>query len=109
MDLTKERIVKIANDSSDIYECLLNLYKEVLPVEWDKIDSLKPWGVQVNQSTSMFILAQMHRRFTTEDAWPVNSLILNKGFSSQHEDLKDWEVRITEDAFTLKTEKTNEQ
>jgi|BioPla2DNA2_1021312.scaffolds.fasta_scaffold41612_4 hypothetical protein len=105
-NLSEERILEIVGSSKDVYECLLNLYKEVLfPIQWEEIETMKPWGVQINRKTSEFILQEMHNEFTGHDGdpWIVNSLILNKGFSSQYDDLKDWEVRITDDCYTLKS------
>lgn len=103
--LSEKRILEIVGNSKDVYVCLLNLYKEVLPFDWEDIENLKPWGVQINEKTAQFILQEMHNEYTGHDGdpWIVNSLFLNKGFSCQHNDLKDWEVRITDDCFTLKT------
>jgi hypothetical protein len=101
--LSKEKITEIVDASDDMFEALVKLYQEAVQVEWEKIESLKPWGVQVGRTTGEFILSEFHRKFTKDgDGWPVNGLILNKGFSSDHPELKDWEVFLTNDCFTLK-------
>lgn len=104
-DLTKERITEIVENSSDMYEALLNLYKEAIsPVSWDDIVTINPWGIHTNQKTGEFILEEMHRKFTgsTGDPWPVNALILNKGFSASHDEVPDWRIEIADDCFTVK-------
>jgi hypothetical protein len=104
-DLTKERISEIVGSSKDAYECLLNLYKEAIyPVEWDNIETIKPWEIHLNKKTAEFILQEMHSEFTGHDGdpWIVNSLILNKGFSAAHEEVPDWKVEVTDDCFTVK-------
>lgn len=101
--LKKEKIDNIIDDSEDVYMALLDLYKEVLaPIQWDDIENLKPWEVQINRTTGEYILEKMHAKFTKDDAWTVNSLILNKGFSCNHEEVKDWRVKITKECYTLK-------
>lgn len=102
--LSKEKITEIIESTDDMSEALLKLYQEAIQVEWEKIESIKPWGVQVNQTTGEFILSEMHRKFTGKygDPWPVNGMMLNKGFSSGHPELEDWQVNLTNDCFTLK-------
>jgi hypothetical protein len=83
-ELTRETINNIVENADTMFDALLNLYKEAIaPIEWDDIETLNPAGVQTNRFTSEFILEEMHKKFTGEegDPWPVNSLILNKGFS----------------------------
>lgn len=102
-ELSKERITEIVSSSSDAYECLLNLYNEVLPVSWKDVKSIFPWKIQTNRKTAEFILEAMHSDFTGHDGdpWIVNSLILNKGFSASHEEVDDWKVRVEDDAYIL--------
>jgi hypothetical protein len=101
--LSKEKITEIVDASEDMYEALVRLYQEAIQVEWEKIESIKPWGVQVNRTTGKFIISEFHRKFTKDnDEWPVNGLLLNKGLSFDHPELKDWEVNLTNDCFTLK-------
>lgn len=104
--LSKERIAEIVDRSDNVHECLLKLFKEVLlPISWDDIENIRPWGIHINRTTSEFILQAMHEKFTGKDGdpWTVNGLILNKGFSGQHDDLNDWEVRIADYCYTLKS------
>jgi len=102
--MTKERIVEIINDSKDIYEALVALYEEAMyPVKWNDVSNVKPWGVQINKVTGMFILEEMHKKFTKDDSWPVNALMLNKGFSTDHPEIPDWKVKITKDCYQLIT------
>jgi len=101
--LSKEKITEIIDNSDDCYIAMLNLYKEVIsPVRWDNIKSLSPWEVHVNRNTGQFILDKMHEKFTEGDnAWIVNSLVLNKGFSSNHDEIPDWKVKLTNNCYTL--------
>ena len=101
--LSRERITDIIDNSEDCYMALLNLYKEVIsPIKWDDISSLSPWEVYINRTTGQFILEKMHEKFTEGDnAWTVNSLILNKGFSSNHDEVPDWKVKISKNCYTL--------
>ena len=108
--LSQETIKSIINNAESSPEALLNLYKEVLkPIDWDTIETVQPWGIHINENTSRFILQEMHRKFSepNKDRWYVNSLILNKGFSSQYHDLKDWEVRIAKDCVTFKSKEND--
>jgi len=104
--LSRETIRSIVTDAESAPEALLNLYKEVLkPIDWDTIENILPWKIQINGTTGLCILNDMHSKFSKElgkDPWEVTSLILNKGFSSQHSDVNDWEVRIMDDCITLK-------
>jgi len=101
--LPKDKISNIIDNSEDCYMALLNLYKLVIdPIKWEEIESLKPWEVYINRTTGQFILDKMHEKFTKEDnAWTVNSLILNKGFSSNHNEVPDWKVKISKNCYTL--------
>jgi len=104
-DLTKERIEEIVEKSDDMFMALLNLYKTVIdPINWDDVLTITPWGIHTNRKTSEYILEKMHEKFTgpTGDPWPVNSLILNKGFSAAHDEVPDWKVEIADDCFTVK-------
>jgi hypothetical protein len=106
-DLTKERIKEIVESSDDMFMALLNLYKEAIaPVEWEDVETITPWGIHTNRVTSESILEEMHKKFTgpTGDSWPVNALILNKGFSAAHDEVPDWKIEIAEDCFTVKKE-----
>ena len=106
-DLTKERIKEIVESSDDMFMALLNLYKEAIaPVEWEDVETITPWGIHTNRVTSECILEEMHKKFTgpTGDSWPVNALILNKGFSAAHDEVPDWKIEIAEDCFTVKKE-----
>jgi len=104
--LSQETIKSIVTNAEAAPIALLNLFKEVLkPIDWDTIERIQPWKIQINEKTGLCILHEMHRKFSTEigrDPWEVNSLILNKGFSSHHSDVADWEVRIMDDCITLK-------
>ena len=103
-ELSKERISEIVGASKDPFECLLNLYQEVLPVPWDDCEAIRPWEIHMNAKTAEFILEAMHADFTGHDGnpWIVNGLMLNKGFSAAHEEVGDWKVRVTDNAYTLK-------
>lgn len=102
--LTKERITEIVDNSEDIFKALLGLYEDVIsPVKWYDLENIKPTEVHINRVTSEFIVEEMHRKFSKEgDYWPVNGLILNKGFSCNHEEVPEWKVRITKDCYTVK-------
>jgi hypothetical protein len=95
--LTQERILKVIELAGTISECLRDLYKEILPVKWDDIKIIRVWP-QVNRKTGVFILDEMHKKW---DPITCNMLWLNKGFSSSHDELKDWEVAIPDDCYEL--------
>ena len=104
--LKEARIKEIVNNSTDIYNCLLNLYKEILPVSWDDIETLKPWGIRASREINECIIKLMHEKYSKDaDPWNVNGLILNKGFGT--DDIPAWKYRLTPDCYTLKAKQNN--
>ena len=95
--LKPERIDEIISESQSISGAIVNLYKEVIDVKWEDILTWNKWP-HVNYNTALFILDAMAKKW---DKLTVNMLWLNKGFSSFHDELNDWEVVIPDDAYEL--------
>ena len=99
--LKESRIKEIVSNSKDMHECLLMLYKEILPVKWEEIENLQPWGVRASREINECIITAMLDKFSKNgDCWNVNGLILNKGFGT--DDLPAWKYKLTPDCYTLK-------
>jgi hypothetical protein len=97
--LSKERITEIVNNSENAMYALIDLYKEVMaPVKWEEVISIEPSKFHTNRTTSAWIIEELQRK-TPENKEGIALLILNKGFSGGHDELKDWEVEVEKDAF----------
>jgi hypothetical protein len=105
--LSQETIKSIINNAESSPEALLNLYKEVLkPIDWDTIEKIQPWAIKVHEKTNLFILDEMHKKFSEglgQDRWYVNSIVLNKGFSSYNSGVNEWEATVSDDCVTFKS------
>lgn len=99
ISITKEQIIKCAEDSKYMGDYIVNLHKLVIPDPFEKIVSFNTWP-QINAGTSSFILEQAYKKW---DVYTVNCMWLNKGFSSFHNELKDWEVVIPNNCYELYT------
>lgn len=101
--LSKEKIIEIVERAENPAHCMMLLYEEVLsPIRWEDCEHIRPWEIHTNRTTSLFILNKMHKAFSKAgDEWPVNAVYLNKGFSSSHDEVGDFMVRITDNAYDL--------
>ena len=95
--LPKERIIEIVKNAGSISECIRDLYIEVIDDKWEDILKFHAFP-GVNQFTAIFILEEMQKRW---DPITVNMLWLNKGFSSNHTVLRDFQVDVPEDCYEL--------
>ena len=93
--LTSQKIDQIVEQSGDLAECLVNLYKTALP-NWDNIKIVKHYPI-VSEATAWYILDQMSKKYG--DGWAVKGLWLNKGFS--HDEVPDWTIIIPKNCYEL--------
>jgi hypothetical protein len=98
--LPLSKIAEIVSESDTISDCLTRLYLEVIPDKFEDIIKFNSFP-QVNEKTAITIMQEMHKKW---DRASVNMLWMNKGFSSSHEDLKDFQVRLPGNLYTLYTE-----
>ena len=91
--------IKIIQDNDNMASIVLALYKAVIDVDWDDIEVFNSYP-QCNKTTAEFILEKCHEKIN--DNWQVNSIWLNNGFSSNHNEVKDFIVQIPKDCFTMK-------
>ena len=96
--LTKLRIRELRNISESVSEFLVNLYSEVIPDKWDDIEYFNSYP-QCNKNTALIIMEEMHKKW---DPIQSNMLWLNKGFSSSHDTLSDYDIRIPDNCYVLK-------
>jgi len=96
--LSKEIIQKIVEKSTDVVDCLILLYSEVIkPTTFEEVEQFNDFP-KTNRETSQFILEQMEEKYEILD---VNMLWLNKGFG-EDETLKDFEVKLSKNCYQLK-------
>ena len=95
--LERSKIREIVAQSGCISECIVNLYTEVINTPWDDIESFNDWP-KCNNTTWCFILDEMKKKWD-----PVSSglMWMNKGFSSFHGELNDFEVFVPKDCVVL--------
>ena len=74
MELKKEKILEIINQSKDPGEALIGLYQTVFP-DWEKIKKIHGWP-RVGQDAFNLIAVQFKKKFGIESLL----LLINKGF-----------------------------
>jgi len=84
---SKTIINNICDKSPDVVTAFLNLYKFAIPA-FDQVKQIKGFPL-ISEKTAEYCLDKLHEK--TNDPWEVNSLWLNKGFSSEH-GISDWEI-----------------
>ncbi len=78
----------IVENSEDFAKAFLAFYRLAIP-DFDNVRQIKGFPV-VSDLTAEYCLDKLHTK--TDDAWAVNSLWLNKGFSSNDPSVPDWEI-----------------
>ena len=89
LPFTPVLIDKICAETPDVFQAFLNLYKYAVPA-FDQVKQIKGFPL-ISEKTAEYCLNKLHEK--TTDPWEVNSLWLNKGFSSDHE-MPDWKISI---------------
>lgn len=97
--LNQQVFINVIKDSKDYATAVLNLYCLVIDDAWEDIESFNSYP-QCNKTTASFILNLLTTKFP-DDAVAINMLWLQKGFSSFHEDLGDFQVRLPNNCYTL--------
>ncbi len=82
-------IDKICDESPDVYQAFLNLYKYAVPT-FDQVKQIKGFPL-ISDKTAEYCLSKLHEK--TTDPWEANSLWLNKGFSSEC-GIPDWKISV---------------
>jgi hypothetical protein len=95
--LPREQITDIIQKAGTVSECIRDLYIAVIDHKWEDILKFHSFP-GVNEFTALFILDEMQKKW---DPLTVNMLWLNKGFSSNHTVLKDFQVDIPDDCYEL--------
>lgn len=85
--LSKETILKLAEDSETNIDYLVRLYMYFFGQDWETIESINGYPL-VSTDTASFIMQSKPDK--DEDTFQFNMIWLNKGFSSDnlHEDWK---------------------
>ncbi len=77
----------ICKNSSTVIDAFHAFYKVAIP-EFDKVKQINRLPV-VSEATAIYCIDKLQEK--TGDAWEVNSLWLNKGFSSD-KSVPDWNI-----------------
>jgi hypothetical protein len=85
VQLSPERIKEIYKFSPNGIDYMCNLYKEVVP-EFDSVKFIDGYP-EISHNTAKFIIESVK-----EESMAFCMLWLNKGFSCNNPDMKDWEV-----------------
>jgi len=96
--LSKKTIQQIVEKSTNVVDCLILLYSEVIkPTTFEEVEQFNDFP-KTNRETSQFILKQMGEKYEILD---IFMLWLNKGFG-EDETLKDFEVKLSKNCYQLK-------
>lgn len=96
--ISKGSIEMMIHNSDSMTEFLIKLYCAVITVDWDTIKTFNDYP-RVNNATATWILSKAAEKY---DQGTVSMVWLNKGFSSNHEDLEDFYIGIPDNLYTLK-------
>jgi hypothetical protein len=87
IDFPKSAIDKICSDSPDLITAFLAMYKVAIP-KFEETKKIQGFPL-VSETTAKYCIEKLSQK--TNDAWSVNSLWLNKGFSSEF-NFPDWKI-----------------
>lgn len=96
--LSKGAIEVMLHKSESISEFILLLYKAVVEHDWDLIKEFNTFP-GVNRVTATWIIAKASEKY---DSARFGLTWMNNGFSSNYDSLKDFEVALPNNLYTLK-------
>jgi hypothetical protein len=99
IQLTENQIHNVVKLSKNYVEAILNLFVFVIPDKWENIESFNYWPI-CSSATGVFILDIIKDIFPNQD-FSIGLLWLNKGFSSNHNELDFLEIGIPDNCYSL--------
>ena len=87
VNFSKATIDHICEQSKDYYEAFFGFYRHAIP-EFNTVKKVNGFPV-ISDATAQYCIAKLHE--LTDDAWNVNGLWLNNGFSSDSS-IPDWTI-----------------
>jgi hypothetical protein len=89
INFSKSVIDEICKKAPDVSTAFLEFYKVAVP-EFDNVKQINGFPV-VSEKTALYCIDKLCEK--TKDAWEVNSLWLNKGFSSD-KSIPEWKISV---------------
>ncbi len=90
-------VANIVNDSENLPDALVELYKLAINIDWDNIEKIK--HPIVSRNTAIMIMDIITEKY---DRVTANMLWLNKGFSSK-DDVQDNYIYINDNMIVMKS------